>query len=192
MNRMLLVNTVKEFLEDNHFHYKYKPEKNLFKMTNGLPGAFAHCVSNIICTDDAIISIAVVPLKASEKKRAKVAELICRTNYSMKFGHFDLDFSDGEIRFCFTHCCEDHIPGKEEISSVCMVPSMMVARHSERFAQVMFTDKPAQEICSENEDDIVSLLHEVRRLRKELEEEIGEEIDIEKLITHPVEENKPE
>lgn len=192
MNRMLLENAVKEFLDSRNFHYEYKAKKHLFEMMNGLPGAFAHCVSKVMCMDDSIISIAIIPLKVPENKRAEVAELICRINYSMKFGHFDLDFCDGEIHYDFTHCCEEHIPGKEEIASVCMIPSAMVARHSEMFAQVMFADKSAQEAYNKNEDDIGSLLREVHRLRKKLEEELGEEIDIEELITHPAEENKPE
>lgn len=41
----------------------------------------------------------VVPIQAPENKLANVAEFISRANYGMAVGNFELDFTDGEIRY---------------------------------------------------------------------------------------------
>ncbi len=39
------------------------------------------------------------PVKAPEEKRLAVAEFIARANYGLRIGNFELDFSDGEVRY---------------------------------------------------------------------------------------------
>ncbi|MCP2729201.1 YbjN domain-containing protein [Symplocastrum sp. BBK-W-15] len=39
------------------------------------------------------------PISAPESKRLAIAEFITRANYGMMIGNFELDFSDGEIRY---------------------------------------------------------------------------------------------
>lgn len=48
------------------------------------------------------------PLRIPLDQRARVAEFIVRVNYAIVRGHFDLDFSDGELRF---RVSQDNIPG---------------------------------------------------------------------------------
>jgi len=51
--------------------------------------------------DDAgrFVLVSIIPLKSPEPKRAACAELLTRINARLGLGHFDLDFSDGEIAF---------------------------------------------------------------------------------------------
>ena len=48
------------------------------------------------------------PLRIPLDQRARVAEFIVRVNYAIVRGHFDLDFSDGELRF---RVAQDNLPG---------------------------------------------------------------------------------
>ncbi len=41
----------------------------------------------------------VSPLKVPEEKRMEVSEYITRANYGLFIGNFELDFSDGEVRY---------------------------------------------------------------------------------------------
>ena len=41
----------------------------------------------------------VCPVKAPEDRREAVAEFLTRANYGLFIGNFELDFSDGEIRY---------------------------------------------------------------------------------------------
>ena len=43
--------------------------------------------------------VSLLPLKASEMRQNACAELLVRINVKLGLGHFDLDFSDGQIAF---------------------------------------------------------------------------------------------
>lgn len=49
-------------------------------------------------TEQAIF-YSVAPIKVAEDKRQAIAEFLTRANYGMVIGNFELDFSDGEIRY---------------------------------------------------------------------------------------------
>jgi hypothetical protein len=53
------------------------------------------------CGDDAsrFVLVSLIPLVAPEQRRSACAELLTRINVRLGLGHFDLDFSDGELRF---------------------------------------------------------------------------------------------
>lgn len=54
------------------------------------------------CTVDngAVVAVVVpLPINTPPAQRPDVAEFITRVNYHMKIGCFDMDYSDGEIRF---------------------------------------------------------------------------------------------
>ncbi len=40
-----------------------------------------------------------IPINVPEERRLAAAELITRANYGLRLGNFELDFSDGELRF---------------------------------------------------------------------------------------------
>lgn len=46
-----------------------------------------------------LLFYSICPVKAPEDKRTAVAEFLTRANYGMFIGNFELDFSDGEIRY---------------------------------------------------------------------------------------------
>ena len=45
------------------------------------------------------IFYSVCPINAPEEKRPAMAEFITRANYGMIIGNFEMDFSDGEVRY---------------------------------------------------------------------------------------------
>ncbi len=45
------------------------------------------------------IFYSVCPVKVMESKRVIVAEFLTRANYDLALGNFELDFTDGEIRY---------------------------------------------------------------------------------------------
>ena len=45
------------------------------------------------------IFYSVCPIKVTEAKRGIVAEFLTRANYDLAIGNFELDFTDGEIRY---------------------------------------------------------------------------------------------
>ena len=55
----------------------------------------------LVVEEDAeqILVLLQAPNKVPESRRLAVADLLTRANYGMKFGAFEMDFSDGEVRF---------------------------------------------------------------------------------------------
>ncbi len=45
------------------------------------------------------VMVSLLPIKASESRKNACAELLVRINNKVGLGHFDLDFSDGQIAF---------------------------------------------------------------------------------------------
>ena len=41
----------------------------------------------------------IAPVKAPEEVRAAVAEYITRANYGLRIGNFEMDYTDGEVRY---------------------------------------------------------------------------------------------
>jgi hypothetical protein len=76
-----------------------------------LPGA--HILSSTVSTDsfewslfaatfeedEQVAVYSVIPFNVPEERRLAAAEVITRANYGLRLGNFELDFSDGELRF---------------------------------------------------------------------------------------------
>lgn len=62
---------------------------------------------------------AVSPIKVDPKDSLmlqKMSEYICRANYGLNCGNFELDYNDGEIRYkCYVSCEGDAVPTVEII-----------------------------------------------------------------------------
>lgn len=48
---------------------------------------------------DIVMCFAYIPVQVPEERYAAIAELFCHLNWRCTVGHFDMDFTDGEIRF---------------------------------------------------------------------------------------------
>ena len=55
-----------------------------------------------------ILSYAIFNSQAPQEKRASIAEYLHRANYGLPYGNFEMDFSDGEIRFKLATYFEDN------------------------------------------------------------------------------------
>ncbi|MDM8527729.1 YbjN domain-containing protein [Anaerolineales bacterium HSG24] len=57
------------------------------------------CLAHVRETQNQLIFYAVCPLKVPPDKRPTMANYLTRTNYGLAIGNFELDVSDGEIRY---------------------------------------------------------------------------------------------
>ena len=96
---MRLLNIVEAFLREDGWDYSQFESKNVLKTGyQGQNGSWT-CYAQTREDDQQFLFYAICPIKAPDKKRAAVAEFITRANYGMVIGNFELDHSDGEIRF---------------------------------------------------------------------------------------------
>jgi len=57
------------------------------------------CFARVYEDNEQLIFYSLSPIEASKNKRSEIAELLTRANYGMIIGNFEMDYSDGEIRY---------------------------------------------------------------------------------------------
>ncbi|MGB6300849.1 MAG: YbjN domain-containing protein [Rivularia sp. (in: cyanobacteria)] len=89
---------VKFFKKDDWFFVPLEEQPVLQMSFQGDSGKWT-CYARAREQQRQFLFYSVVPIQAPENKLADVAEFISRANYGMAVGNFELDFTDGEIRY---------------------------------------------------------------------------------------------
>ncbi len=93
------MDAVVRFLDSIGFKYDKHPEKSLiFLGFSGRSGDWS-CVADIKEDRGIFIFYSILSAKVPERTRLPVAEFLTRANYNLILGNFELDMSDGEVRF---------------------------------------------------------------------------------------------
>ncbi|GJD18485.1 hypothetical protein RIVM261_034410 [Rivularia sp. IAM M-261] len=87
------------FFEEDGWYYK--PFKNIHAIQLPFKGETAEwvCIAQIQEENRLFVFYSVCPVKATAENRPTVSEFIMLANYDMLVGNFEMDMSDGEIRF---------------------------------------------------------------------------------------------
>ena len=106
------------------------------------------------CRDDSFTFNANIRIKADEDCRLKVAEYITRANWGLRYGCFELDFRDGEIRYRHTEDCTNwtSIPEHAFMRSV-YLPKTMFERYGDGLLAVMYGFKSPEDAIKDAEGE---------------------------------------
>ncbi|MCC5653737.1 YbjN domain-containing protein [Nostoc sp. XA013] len=97
-NKDIFETTIKFFQDQNWQFEQISGEETLHLAFQGKNGKW-NCFAKIRSEQQQMIFYSICPITTPESKRSAVAEFITRANYGLAMGNFELDFSDGEIRF---------------------------------------------------------------------------------------------
>ena len=117
----------------------------------GLDGAYSSVKFFVFPKDGSVQAIAMVPASAKNVLPA-MAEFLHRANYGLNFGKFELDFSDGEIRFQMSYP-EEAFAGpnaSERFKTFLYGPACMINKYSKGIAAVLLglaTPEQAVKMC---------------------------------------------
>lgn len=153
----------------------FDDERGVFSFTMNIPGPIS-TLRYIIKThkeDYTVFAICPVrPAGSLAEALPTVAEYVCRANYGLKNGNFDLDFDDGELRFkCFVDC-EDQIPPHNIVRNSICIPSMMMMRYGSGLINVLYKGMDPETAVEECEDEhgllrgLEEVSHAIDRLLK--------------------------
>ncbi len=78
-----------------------------------------------------IQSVGVCPINADEASRPMVAEYITRANYGLMVGKFEMDYSDGEVRFQSCQSCTQGVPHQKDIERIVDMPIVMFHKYGD-------------------------------------------------------------
>lgn len=87
------------------------------------------CMAVAVEEHDQLLFYSVSPVTAPEDKRTLIGEFLHRANYGLHVGNFEIDFSDGEIRFKTSIDVEGTDLNAELIRNLVYMNCMMMDRY---------------------------------------------------------------
>ena len=142
-----VANSIKDFLFKGNWSYSFDEEGGIFRFGISLSGKMKRINYLITVKKDIYIVYAYSPLgveKGDENIMARMAEYICRANYGLKNGNFELDMQDGEIRYKTYVNCEGIALSEEVIRDSIVSPAAAFERYGEGFVDIIFNDMSAK------------------------------------------------
>ena len=112
-NRLDVIEAVQEFLDD--VHMKYRIDENVFSFSMTIDSSLSSVDVKIYCDETRIAIYALSPLNARPQTMDDVMSFITYANYDMVHGCFEMDLSDGEIRFRNICRFDSKVPSKLEL-----------------------------------------------------------------------------
>ena len=152
-----LARCVKELFEENDIHYDFDEDYGIFMTKMGIDGPLDH-INFFIETGNSKISFyGICPIKFdSDDARVmkEVYEFICRVNYGISLGNFEVDSDSGELRFTCIINCKNLIPSKEVLVDAILCTCMMYEHYTKGIMAIAALECPAKdaiEICEEDD-----------------------------------------
>lgn len=96
-----LLQALVHFFQQDNWTFEHMPDRPVLRLTfQGKNGKWT-CYAQVRTGQDLeqFLFYSVMPVNIPEPRRLAVAEFLTRANYGMALGNFELDFSDGEVRF---------------------------------------------------------------------------------------------
>lgn len=191
-----IVNCIREFLEKDDWHFSFDSDKGIFKFGVSVRNRLKNVRCRILVHDDCYTVYAISPIGPDEDNKEmmnNMSEFICRANFGLRNGNFEMDFMDGEIRYkTFVNCGNDATPASEIIEKSIYTPVAMFDKYGSGITDIIFQDVGAAKAvakCEGTSDEELQELIEViasendidaHEIVKRLEERLG--------ATHPMEE----
>ncbi len=167
---MEIAAAINNYLEENHWNFDFDEKKGVFYFNLSIRSKIKSIRYIISVDDDNYSAFAVCPIGADQddpEMMERMAEFICRANFGLKFGNFEFDFRDGEIRYKANVLCNDIIPNEDIIRYSIFCPSRMFERYGNGIVDIIFGGASAKDAVEKCEKDNTS---DIRRLLESLME----------------------
>lgn len=168
-----IANVIKQFLDDDDWHYSFDEECGIFDFDFKVRSKIRKIKYLINVNEDDMVVYGICPIGADrddEKMMVQMAEFLCRANYGLKNGCFELDFRDGEIRFRSFIDCEGVMPSTEVIKNSIYCTAARYMRYAAGITSIIFTGSSAKEAITMCEK---SLGEELRNILSEMGADAG-------------------
>lgn len=94
-----MFDTVLQFFKEDDWRFEQLEGKTILKMGfKGEAGSW-RCFAQVRDEQRQFVFYSILDSNCPEDKRQKMAEFLTRANYGLITGNFEMDFSDGEVRF---------------------------------------------------------------------------------------------
>ena len=146
---------IRDFLDGLEFQYELLEERDAILVRMPLEGKLKQVNAYFACRDGSYTVNAYIELNAAAECRRRVAEYITRANYGLRYGNFEMDFDDGEIRYRLTLDCRDReYLSSELIGATLAIPAQMFVRYSDGLIAVIYGIQTPEAAIQEAEEDL--------------------------------------
>lgn len=166
-----ITEAIRIVLDDLDWNYTFDENRGTFRFGVTLQSKIKN-VQYLIYVNESEYTVYVIsPIGADEndkKMMRAMAEFVCRANYGLKNGCFELDMNDGEIRYKSYVDCEDSMPSSGIIENSIHCPAAMFRRYADGLVAIIFGATNAKTLVEKSERSTSG--GEVREL-------LGEDLD---------------
>lgn len=146
---------VKDYLDSEQLHYDENLEDGVFKYGISIKSKI-RSINVVILVETNKISVVTTPSFGGDPDDSEnmhaLAEYVCRANYGLVQGSFQLDFRDGEIRYWSALLTDENsLPSREVLDRVIYVCYMMWERYGEGFLKVNLAGVSPEQAVNEAE-----------------------------------------
>ena len=106
-------NLIKEFLSMDDWHYSFDDRNGTFQFGLNISTRIKNIKYLVDVDEDSFIVYAYCPIGVDTDNTEimhRMSDFVCRANYGLKNGNFELDMRDGEIRYKCYADCENTLP----------------------------------------------------------------------------------
>jgi len=148
-----MIDKIKMFFEKNKWKYSYDSEKKTFYTGINTESIIGNIHIYVVLSDVDYAVYTVLNGYVEKEDMIKVAEYLHRVNYGLNEGNFELDYSDGEIRYKAYVNYEKTDISEEVLYDSILVGPWMVRRYGKGLFKVMLgADTP--ENCVEEAEKV--------------------------------------
>ena len=152
-----IASEVRGFLLDDNWNFDFDDEKGVFRFGVNIKGKMKHVNYFLPVREDSYTVYAVSPINGDSEDpfmMSSLLEFICRANYGLRNGNFEVDMRDGEIRYkVFVDCDGGILPSREIVRSSIIIPAMMFERYLPGLLDVIIKGTNAAEAIEQCENN---------------------------------------
>jgi len=140
-----------QHMDTHEIHYRTDVDAQLVSAVLGAPNGLFPVLARVTEDDRMLQVFGHVPIRVPVGSRPSVAEAITRANYGLKLGRFEMDYSDGELRFYVAHLTSDGKLSDEVIERMIKTTVVMLDHYLPAFMSVIYGNESPEEAIRREE-----------------------------------------
>ena len=144
---------IKNFLDGDDWYYEMQDHGSLATFCGGI-GGFKGLYNSfrfvMFVDDDVAQNYATLPVSFKDKL-PQMAEFITRANYGLKYGAFEMNYDNGDVRFHLTLPMAAIRADKMLLPMLLAIPAQMLDKYAKGFTEVFMDLKTPEEAIKDCE-----------------------------------------
>ena len=156
MEQEQIVDAIRDWLDEDDWHYEYNAEKHLIKMGINLKSKIKSGRYFIDIKEDSYLVYLYTPINGDPENIGELVKYLTMANYGLYNGNFEVDVRDGEIRYkTFVNCDGLESLSPEIIKDSIYVCCVMMDRYGDGIAALAlgFSDADTEIKKAEHRDE---------------------------------------